>query len=102
METAVTLITPCIAGGLIGFVYFAGLWQTVKRLPAARHPWRLFAVSYAARLAAALGGFYLLMDGAWERLAAAVVGFLMVRTLMVRGLGPKETLPPKGVPAWKS
>lgn len=102
MDSLTPLLIPLLAGSLLGLVYFAGLWQTVKRLPGARHPWRLFAVSYASRMVAVLGGFYLLMDGAWERLAAAVVGFLVVRTLMVRGLGPKDTLPPKGVPAWKS
>jgi len=102
MDSLTPLLIPLLAGSLLGLVYFVGLWQTVKRLPGARHPWRLFAVSYASRMVAVLGGFYLLMDGVWERLAAAVVGFLVVRTLMVRGLGPKDTLPPKGVPAWKS
>ncbi|NPU85616.1 MAG: ATP synthase subunit I [Syntrophaceae bacterium] len=102
MNSLSTLIVPFLAGCLLGFFYFTGLWQTVKRLPGARHPWRLLVVSYAARLASTLGGFYLLMDGSWERPVAAVIGFLTLRTVMVRGLGPKIPPPPKGVPAWKS
>jgi F1F0 ATPase subunit 2 len=102
MKSAIVLLVPLFAGGLLGLFYFAGLWQTLQRLPGARHPWRLLGLSYAGRLAVALGGFYLLMDGTWERLATAVVGFLLVRTLMIRGLGPKENLSPKGAPAWKS
>ncbi len=102
MKSIAMLTLPLLAGSLLGLLYFAGLWQTLQRLPGARHPWRLLLVSYAGRLAFALGGFYLLMDGAWERLAAAVIGFLAIRTLMIRSLGPKDNLSPKGAPAWKS
>jgi len=102
MESALTLVIPLTAGALLGLLYFGGLWQTLRRLPGSRHPWRLLAASYTVRLAVALGGFHLVMDGAWERMAAAMVGFLAVRAAMIRGLGPKDTPSPKGVPAWKS
>jgi F1F0 ATPase subunit 2 len=102
MESVWMLVVPLTAGALLGLFYFAGLWQTLERLPGARHPWRLLLISYAGRLILALGGFYLLMNGAWERLAAAVIGFLAVRTIMIRRLGPQDALPPKGAPAWKS
>ncbi len=75
MESVSTLLVPLIAGALLGLLYFAGLWQTLQRLPGTLHPWRLMAASYTLGLAAALGGFYFLMDGAWERLVAAVIGF---------------------------
>jgi hypothetical protein len=63
----------------------------------------LLAMSYAARLSAAMGGFTSSWTETWERLAAAVVGFLAVRTLMV----PRSR--PEGSPSseleyrhWKS
>jgi hypothetical protein len=44
-----------------------------------------------------VGGFYLIMDGSWERLAAAMLGFLIVRAFLVENLGRV----PKGVTTWK-
>ena len=35
----------------------------------------------------ALAGFYFVMQGSWERLAAAMVGFLLMREILVRRLG---------------
>lgn len=100
--TLYQILIPFAAGVLIGFLYFFGLWQTVQRLSASPRPWRLLAISYLLRLIFALGGFYLLMDGAWERLAAAVAGFIIVRVVLTRTLG--KTSPPflKGAVAWKS
>ena len=96
------ILIPLVAGGLIGVLYFSGLWQTVRRLPDAPRPWRLLAVSYLQRLVLALGGFYLLMDGAWERLAAAVAGFIVVRVVMTKFLGKITSPAVKGAAVWKS
>ncbi len=100
--TLYQILFPLVAGSLIGFLYFSGLWQTVQRLPDAPRPWRLLAVSYLQRLVLALGGFYLLMDGAWERLAAAVGGFIIVRIVMTKFLGKITSPAMKGAPVWKS
>jgi len=72
--------------GLAG-VYFAGLWETIRRLPDVEKPVRRMAMSYALRMALALTGFYLVMQGQWERLAAAMVGFLLMRELILRRFG---------------
>ncbi len=45
------------------------------------------AVSFALRMALVLAGFYLVMQGQWERLAVAMVGFLLVREILLRRLG---------------
>ncbi len=100
-HTLYELLIPLVAGGLIGFLYFSGLWQTVRRLPDAPRPWRLLAVSYLQRLVLALGGFYLLMDGAWERLAAAVTGFIIIRVVMTKLLGKIPAPAMKGAAVWK-
>ncbi len=90
-----------LAGGMIGLMYFSGLWRTVQRLTVSARPYRLVAVSFVGRLILALGGFYLLMDGSWERLAAALGGFILVRAIMVKVLGRVPALPLKGAAAWK-
>jgi len=81
------LFIPFIAGGLIGWVYFSGLWETVRRLPEARNPHWLMMLSFLSRTVFALGGFYILADGQWQRMTAALLGFFIVRAILVRSLG---------------
>jgi F1F0 ATPase subunit 2 len=58
---------------------------------------RLLMLSSIGRTVLAVGGFYLIMDGSWERLAAAMLGFLIVRAFLVENLGRV----PKGATTWK-
>jgi F1F0 ATPase subunit 2 len=81
------LLFSCFIGIALGGVYFAGLWETVRKLPDAEKPVRRMALSFALRTALALTGFYLVMQGDWQRLAAALVGFLLMREILLRRLG---------------
>lgn len=74
-------------GIALGGVYFAGLWETVRKLPDVEKPVRRMALSFALRMALALSGFYFVMQGEWQRLAAAMVGFLLMREILLRRLG---------------
>lgn len=79
----------------LGTFYFLGLWFTVTRLTSARRPALFVAVSFLLRLNLAVGGFLLIMDGRLERLFAALFGFLVVRFVSVRLVGPsQESAPP--------
>jgi len=81
------LLFSLFIGIALGGVYFAGLWETVRKLPDAAKPVRRMALSFALRTALALSGFYLVMQGDWQRLAAAMVGFLVMREILLRRLG---------------
>jgi F1F0 ATPase subunit 2 len=83
----IEFLTSFIVGAVIGGVYFAGLWETVRKLPDVEKPVRRVALSFALRMALALSGFYLVMQGGWEFLAMAMLGFLLVRELILRRLG---------------
>jgi F1F0 ATPase subunit 2 len=85
-------------GIVLGGVYFAGLWETVRKLPDAEKPVRRVALSFALRMALALSGFYLVMQGGWECLAAAMVGFLLMRELLLRRLGKTNNTLVGGMP----
>ena len=75
-------------GLAIGFVYFGALWVTVRRIPDTAHPGGLVLGSYLARLAAAGAGFYgVLRLGGATGLVAALVGFLLMRHLLLRRVG---------------
>jgi len=80
------------AGMALGALYFVGLWQTVKRLPQTEGRGLLLLVSLVARLSVLLAIFYvLLQDGRWERLAAVLIGFVVMRKILTVRLGPQKT-----------
>ena len=97
MISPLLLIFSFAFGSLMGLLYFSGLWQTVRRLADSPRPMRLLMISSIGRTVLAVGGFYLIMDGSWERLAAAMLGFLIVRAFLVENLGRV----PKGATTWK-
>ncbi len=87
MSETVTLATSLTAGAILGTLYFRGLWHTVVRLPDFRRPAWSMAWSFAVRVLFVLSGFYLIMGGHLERLALAMVGFLLARQILVRRIG---------------
>ncbi len=84
----VEIIAAALAGIALGCFYFMGLWWTVKKLPSARRPALFNTVSFLLRLAVVLSGFYLILAGGWQVLAVSMLGFIAVRILLVRYLGP--------------
>lgn len=88
---AIELLLLCLAflaGTLLGLFYFGLLWATVRRVPTARHPALLVLGSFAVRMAVVIAAFYFVMNGRWERLAACLLGFLIVRQVMVSRIRP--------------
>ena len=79
------------AGVALGGLYFLGLWYTVRRHTRLGRstPWLL--LSLAGRAALLLGGFYFVMAGSWQRLLACVAGFVVVRVILTRRLGPGKS-----------
>lgn len=88
--SATIVIVALAIGAVLGAFYFGGLWITVRRVAAAPQPEFLLFASYLLRVGVVLLGFYLVMDGRWERLAACIAGFLLARTLVVRRLRDVE------------
>ena len=84
------LMVMFMAGLVLGAFYFVALWQTVRRLPQIQNRASLLAVSFILRLGVVLAVFYLLMDGHWERIAAAMIGFVLMRKILLHRLGPQK------------
>lgn len=74
-------------GLLLGFLYYGGLWLTVQRLRKAERPGLLLLSSFLVRIALLLPLLLWLSDGRFERLAAAFLGFLVMRHFLTRRLG---------------
>ncbi|QDV51926.1 ATP synthase subunit I [Gimesia fumaroli] len=90
------LIASCIAGTLLGVLFFGGLWYTIKQLPKARHPWLLFLMSGMSRTLITLAGFWfvgiwLSETGRWQRMVACLLGFIIARYVCTRQLRPDNS-----------
>lgn len=82
------IILSFLVGLGLGGVYFGGLWLTLKHLPKIKRPFIFVITSFFARTAAVLFGFYLIVtNGGIYRLLAAVLGFIIMRVVMVKMKG---------------
>ena len=79
-------------GGVIGLFYFMGLWWTVQSLPQRRRPALWVTASYFIRTAVTVFAFYLVMGSHWQRLLVSLLGFVMVRIVLVRRLRPAKAV----------
>ncbi len=82
----IALVVAFTAGLILGLFYFGGLWLSVKRLATVRRPALWMMTSLIGRTVVVVAGFYLLMDGQWERLIAALLGFIAMRTVLLRSV----------------
>lgn len=90
MSTIWNLLPALAAGVGLGAIYFGGLWLVVRQLPRIRRPAPVMLTSLVVRTAVVIGGFYLVMDGQWQRALACLAGFLIVRLTMSALLRPVE------------
>lgn len=81
------------AAGLgLGAFFYGGLWWTVKRLPAVRHPAAWMLASFLLRAGVSLAGLYWLAAYDLRRLGLALGGWLLARVLLVKRLGGESAL----------
>lgn len=87
---AIHLSLAFVAGLLLGLFYFGTLWLTVQRLARARRPGLWTLGGFFIRTGFTLLGFFVVMAGHWERAAACMVGFLVMRKFMAYRYGPMK------------
>ena len=90
LSTMIILMMSFAAGLVLGAFYFVALWRTVNRLSSTTSPVRLMLGSLILRLAVVTAGFYFVMGGQWERLAVAMLGFVVIRKILTYRLGPQK------------
>lgn len=92
MHYSLSLLLALLVGILVSLVYFGGLWWTVRRVldVERRASWML--ASFLVRAGVVLSGLYLVIGTDGLRLAAAMLGFLIVRMVLVAFLRPKAKL----------
>jgi F1F0 ATPase subunit 2 len=88
MTETLLLVLACLAGCLIGILFFGGLWWTLRRALWSRVPAPWFIGSLLVRMTLALAGFYLVSDHRWERSLACLMGFIVARLMVMRCTRP--------------
>lgn len=82
-------IIALLLGAVLSGIYFGAMWLTLRSLSYSRQPALLLTLSLLVRLTLLFVSFYwILGDAHWDRLLAALFGFVMVRTLMLQTLKP--------------
>jgi len=79
-----------VVGVAIGIINFAGMWSTIHYLSQVKHPAILMMLSFIVRMAIIMTTFYFVMDGRWERLIACMVGFFLVRRVLMKRFLPER------------
>ena len=94
MSEALALVMAWLAGGVLGAIFFAGLWWTVRLGMSSKQPALWLLVSLLLRMAIVLTGFYFTAGGHWERFLVCGLGFVLARpivTCLTRPAEPSKT-----------
>jgi len=82
MNETLLLVLAWVAGGLLGAVFFGGLWWTVRKGVSSQWPALWFFGSLLLRTSLVLCGFYFVSGGHWERMLACLLGFFIARLVV--------------------
>lgn len=99
MNETFAMILACVAGLLLGSIFFGGLWWTIRRGVSSDRPAFWFFASFLLRMSIVLAGFYLVARGQrWQPVVACLVGFVIARLIVTRLTRPSTVLPSIAVP----
>lgn len=82
-------------GILMGIVFFGGLYLTVQKLSEVRNPALLMGVSFIARMAVLLAGFYYVSKDGYRQILFALLGAIAVRFIMIFLVNSPKARPEK-------
>jgi F1F0 ATPase subunit 2 len=84
MNEALTLLVAGAAGGLLGAIFFGGLWWTVRKGLSSDQPALWFLGSMLMRTSLVLAGFYFVAIHGLERLLFSLFGFVIARLVVAQ------------------
>ncbi|WHF52909.1 ATP synthase subunit I [Chryseobacterium gotjawalense] len=83
MNDIITMVLVFVAGGVLGIIFFGGLWITVKKSVSAKSPALLILSSLFVRISITMIGFYMIGNNNWQRLLMCLFGFVAARFLVL-------------------
>jgi F1F0 ATPase subunit 2 len=96
MTETLALVLAWTIGGVLGAIFFGGLWWTVHKGVSSKRPALWFFGSLLLRMSIALAGFYLVSGNQWDRLLMCLFGFVVARlivTMLIRSSVQNLSLP---------
>ncbi|MBU0664686.1 MAG: ATP synthase subunit I [Proteobacteria bacterium] len=84
MNETLILLLAGMGGGILGAIYFGGLWWTVRQGLSSEQPALWFLGSMLLRMSITLVGFYFIAHAHWERFLLCLFGFVMARFVLMR------------------
>ena len=87
---ALALVLAWVTGGMLGAIFFGGLWWTIRKGVSSKQPALWFLPSLLLRTGVTLAGFYFVSGGDWERLLLCLLGFVMARVVVTCLTGPSR------------
>lgn len=90
MNEILKLFSALVAGFLLGAFFFGGLWWTVQKGLSSKRPAFWFLGSMLLRTGTTVAGFYFASGGHWERLLICLLGFFIMRRIIIRLTGLPE------------
>jgi len=86
------MISVALLTGLaLGFVFFGGLWLTIRKALASKIPALWFLGSFIVRVGIIMTGFYIIMqDANWINGLICLVGFIGAKFIVIRLTKPYE------------
>jgi len=93
MNETLSLVLACVAGGLLGAMFFGGLWWTIRKGVSSEQPALWFMGSLVLRMSVAVAGFLVVGGGHWERLLSCLLGFVGARLVVTRLTRPSGEHP---------
>ncbi len=84
MNDAVRMALGLIAGGMLGTLFFGGLWWTVLKALQSPRPALWFFGSLVLRTGIVLAGFFVAAGSDWRGWLACLVGFIFSRVVVSR------------------
>lgn len=85
-------VYPAIVGLGLGLLYYGGLWLTLRKLTQLRQPAVWLSLSLLLRMIAVVAVLYLLFADSWQQLIMAMLGMLIMRTLLVQRIKPTAVM----------
>jgi F1F0 ATPase subunit 2 len=88
--TPALAVAMLLAGGVLGAVFFGGLWWTVQHVAASPRPVPWLLGSLALRSAIVVSGIYFVSAGRPVPLGLCLVGFVLARAIVLRAARPRR------------
>lgn len=94
MTEMIPIVLAGVAGGVLGLLFFSGLWWTIRISVSSRHPALIFMTSFLLRSFTVVCGFYFVAGSHWKRMAACLLGFIIARFIITHGTNLQTKTPP--------